>query len=112
MAACSHYAQNGVCRFGLTCKFDHPMKTLSYSPSASSLTDMPVAPYPVGSTNATLAPSFSSSDLRHGFSKMSSMSSPTVAVGSILSRNEAVPQSGQQSGQGSTGDGGETHSSN
>ncbi|XP_051129643.1 zinc finger CCCH domain-containing protein 32-like [Andrographis paniculata] len=61
---CSHYAQNGVCRFGPSCKFDHPMGSLSYSPSASSLTDMPVAPYPVGSTIATFAPSSSSSDLR------------------------------------------------
>ncbi|RVW55725.1 Zinc finger CCCH domain-containing protein 6 [Vitis vinifera] len=40
------------------------MGTLSYSPSASSLADMPVAPYPVGSSMGTLAPSSSSSDLR------------------------------------------------
>jgi hypothetical protein len=40
------------------------MGTLSYSPSASSLADMPVAPYPVGSSPATLAPSFSSTELR------------------------------------------------
>ncbi|KAI3469417.1 hypothetical protein Pfo_026080 [Paulownia fortunei] len=109
---CSHYAQNGVCKFGPSCKFDHPMRTLSYSPSASSLTDMPVAPYPVGSTNATLAPSSSSSDLRpellSGFSKdafssqMSSMNSSSASIGSIFSKSGAVPQSGvQQSGQGS-----------
>ncbi|XP_024996403.1 zinc finger CCCH domain-containing protein 34-like [Cynara cardunculus var. scolymus] len=61
---CSHYAQNGVCKFGPSCKFDHPMGTLSYSPSASSLADMPVAPYPVGSYIGTLAPSSSSSELR------------------------------------------------
>ncbi|KAL6971317.1 hypothetical protein U1Q18_030995 [Sarracenia purpurea var. burkii] len=61
---CTHYAQNGVCKFGPSCKFDHPMGTLSYSPSASSLADMPVAPYPVGSSMATLAPSSSSSELR------------------------------------------------
>ncbi|KAL8515597.1 hypothetical protein ACS0TY_014332 [Phlomoides rotata] len=118
---CSHYAQNGVCRFGLSCKFDHSMRTLRYSPSASSLTDMPVSPYPVGYTKATLAPSYSSIDLRpeflSGFIKMSSMSTPSAAVGSILSRTEAVPQSGlQQSGQGSTGGssgshGGEAHTS-
>lgn len=36
--------------------------SLSYSPSASSLTDMPVAPYPLGSSSlGTLAPSSSSS---------------------------------------------------
>lgn len=61
---CTHYSQNGVCKFGPSCKFDHPMGTLSYSPSASSLTDMPVAPYPVGSYIGTLAPSSSSSEIR------------------------------------------------
>ncbi|KAL2458547.1 CCCH-type Zn-finger protein [Forsythia ovata] len=89
------------------------MRTLSYSPSASSLTDMPVAPYPVGSTNATLAPSSSSSDLRpeliSGFGRdtfstqMSSMNSSSASVGSIFSQSGHIPQSsGQQSGQGST----------
>ncbi|KAK6130465.1 hypothetical protein DH2020_035803 [Rehmannia glutinosa] len=127
---CSHYAQNGVCRFGPSCKFDHPMRTLSYSPSASSLTDMPVAPYPVGSTNATLAPSSSSSDLRpellSGLSKdafssqMSSMNSSSASVGSIFSTSGPVPQSSvHQSGQGSISSsggssishGGEVHTS-
>ncbi|XP_073308210.1 zinc finger CCCH domain-containing protein 32-like isoform X2 [Primulina huaijiensis] len=99
---CLHYAQNGVCKFGPSCKFDHSMRTLSYSPSASSLTDMPVAPYPVGSTNATLAPSSLSSDLRPellpGFSKdafsaqMSSMNSSSASVGSMFSKSEHVPQ--------------------
>ncbi|XP_047332187.1 zinc finger CCCH domain-containing protein 34-like [Impatiens glandulifera] len=58
---CNHYAQNGVCKFGQSCKFDHSTETLSYNTSASSLADMPVAPYPVGSSVATLAPSSSSS---------------------------------------------------
>ncbi|KAK6940938.1 hypothetical protein RJ641_030469 [Dillenia turbinata] len=49
--------------FGPTCKFDHPMATMRYSPSASSLIDMPVAPFPIWSSLATLAPSSSSSDL-------------------------------------------------
>lgn len=106
---CSHYAQNGVCRFGPSCKFDHPMRALSYSPSASSLTDMPVAPYPVGSTIATLAPSSSSSDLRpdhlSGFSKdafSSQMSSMSTSGGLIFSKTGSLPQSNvQQSGQGS-----------
>ena len=61
---CAFYLQNGHCKFGSTCKFDHPMGTMRYSPSASSLIDMPVAPYPVGSYLATLAPSSSSSELR------------------------------------------------
>ncbi|KAL0928648.1 hypothetical protein M5K25_000557 [Dendrobium thyrsiflorum] len=64
---CAYYAQHGVCKFGPTCKFDHPMGTLSYSPSASSLVDMPVAPYPIGMSPPTLAPSFSSTELRPEF---------------------------------------------
>ncbi|XP_075487222.1 zinc finger CCCH domain-containing protein 58-like [Primulina tabacum] len=125
---CLHYAQNGVCKFGPSCKFDHSMRTLSYSPSASSLTDMPVAPYPVGSTSATLAPSSSSSDLRpellSGFSQdafsaqMSSMNSSSASVGSMFSKTEHVPQpSVRQSGtssissSGSTSQGGEIRTS-
>ncbi|XP_073054448.1 zinc finger CCCH domain-containing protein 34-like isoform X1 [Primulina eburnea] len=100
---CSHYAQNGVCKFGPSCKFDHPMSILSYSPSRSTLTDVPVAPYPVGSTNANLAPSSSSSDLRpeilsgsrkDGFpSQVSSTNSSSSSVGSILSKSDPLPQS-------------------
>ncbi|KAM7488191.1 hypothetical protein LguiB_025675 [Lonicera macranthoides] len=106
---CSHYAQNGVCKFGPSCKFDHPMGTLSYSPSASSLSDMPVAPYPVGSSAGTLAPSSSSSDLRHeltasnkdAFSTRMS-SSMSTSSGSIFSRGGPVPHSSmQQPGQSS-----------
>ncbi|KAJ6719727.1 ZINC FINGER CCCH DOMAIN-CONTAINING PROTEIN 58 [Salix purpurea] len=79
--ACTHYTQRGQCKFGPACKFDHPMGTLSYSPSASSLADMPVAPYPVGSSIGTLAPSSSSSDLRSKPSKDSSSTSQvTVPV--------------------------------
>lgn len=37
---------------------------MKYSPSASSLIDVPVAPYPVGSFLGTLAPSSASSELR------------------------------------------------
>ncbi|THG05444.1 hypothetical protein TEA_001839 [Camellia sinensis var. sinensis] len=55
---CALYLQNGYCKFGRTCKFDHPMGTVRYSPSASSLTDMSVAPYMVGPSLATMAPSF------------------------------------------------------
>ncbi|KAL6626487.1 hypothetical protein ACP70R_030213 [Stipagrostis hirtigluma subsp. patula] len=61
---CAYYAQHGFCKFGPTCKFDHPMGTLSYSPSASSLTDVPVAPYPLSFPVAPMAPSPTSSDLR------------------------------------------------
>ncbi|CAI9118759.1 OLC1v1020368C6 [Oldenlandia corymbosa var. corymbosa] len=117
VAICSHYLQNGVCKFGPSCKFDHPMGTLSYSPSASSLADMPVAPYPVGSSMGTLAPSSSSSDLRPELisgankdafsSRMSSMSGSSGSVGSLFSKSGTVPRSsGQLPGQGSATSGG------
>lgn len=110
---CTHYAQRGACKFGAACKFDHPMGTLSYSPSASSLADMPVAPYPVGSSVGTLAPSSSSSELRQelissssrDFSSTrisSSVSTTSGSVGSIFSKSGSVPQSSvQHSGQSS-----------
>ncbi|GBG60398.1 hypothetical protein CBR_g5575 [Chara braunii] len=43
---CTFYVRNGDCKFGQTCKFDHPVGELEYCPSASSLVDMPVAPLP------------------------------------------------------------------
>ncbi|KAF9623109.1 hypothetical protein IFM89_037511 [Coptis chinensis] len=97
---CSLYVQYGVCEFGPTCKYDHPMGTLSYSPSSSSLADMPVAPYPVGSLLATLAPSSSTSDLQidviTGFKNSISPRVPSSenmssgSVGSILSRSGPI----------------------
>lgn len=109
---CTHYAQRGVCKFGPACKFNHPMGTLSYSPSASSLSDMPVAPYPVGSSVGTLAPSSSSSDLRPELSlasskdstssarMSSSMSTSSGSVGSTFSMGSFVSHSSlQQSSQ-------------
>ncbi|KAG0450664.1 hypothetical protein HPP92_026604 [Vanilla planifolia] len=54
---CAYYSQHGVCKFGPTCKFDHPIGTLGYNPSSSSLVDIPVAPYPIGLSMPTLAPS-------------------------------------------------------
>ncbi|EXB74844.1 Zinc finger CCCH domain-containing protein 58 [Morus notabilis] len=109
---CTHYAQQGVCKFGAACKFNHPMGTLSYSPSASSLSDMPVAPYPVGSSVGTLAPSSSSSDLRPELyvasikdttssARMSStMSTSSGSVGSTFSKGGSVSHSSlQQSAQ-------------
>lgn len=104
---CSFYLQNGHCKFGSTCKFDHPMGTMRYSPSASSLIDMPVAPYPVGSLLATLAPSSSSSELRpeliSGSKKdsylsriPSSASTSSSSVGLIFSQTGSVPLSDLQ----------------
>lgn len=50
--SCTFYLQNGRCKFGRSCKFDHPMGTVEYSPSASSLTDVPVTPYMLSSSTA------------------------------------------------------------
>ncbi|KAL4570333.1 hypothetical protein LXL04_025985 [Taraxacum kok-saghyz] len=100
---CTHYSQKGVCKFGPSCKFDHPMVALSYSSSTSSLADMSVAPYPVGATVATLAPSSSSSDLRpevvtsatnkdkDGVSLSTSM--PSGSVGPTLSKSMPLSKS-------------------
>ncbi|XVF66256.1 hypothetical protein PTKIN_Ptkin10aG0020700 [Pterospermum kingtungense] len=124
---CAHYSQRGMCKFGAACRFDHPMGTLSYSPSASSLADMPVAPYPVGSTIGTLAPSSSSSELRPELlsgstSKdpapaimSSSVSTSSESVGSVYSKGAPVPHSStHQSSHSSvpaTGSGSEVHAS-
>ncbi|XP_010546927.1 PREDICTED: zinc finger CCCH domain-containing protein 58-like isoform X2 [Tarenaya hassleriana] len=86
---CTHFAQHGTCRFGPACRFDHSMGSLSYSPSASSLTDMPVAPYPVGSSLGTLAPSSSSSDLRPEL--ISSSSREIVSPKTTTSGSETAP---------------------
>lgn len=86
---CTHFAQHGICKFGPACKFDHSMGLLSYSPSASSLTDMPVAPYPVGSSLGTLAPSSSSSDLRPEL--ISSSSKEMVSPKTTTSGSETAP---------------------
>ncbi|XP_074307158.1 zinc finger CCCH domain-containing protein 34-like [Silene latifolia] len=103
---CSYYATHGVCKYGPACKFDHPMGTLSYSPSASSLSDMPVVPYPVGSLAGTLAASSSSSDLRaetisgptkdSASTMTSSVSVSTGSGGSVSSRSGSISQSGVQ----------------
>uniref|UniRef100_A0A7N0UNA7 C3H1-type domain-containing protein n=1 Tax=Kalanchoe fedtschenkoi TaxID=63787 RepID=A0A7N0UNA7_KALFE len=61
---CTNYAHQGVCKFGSSCKFNHQTGagTLSYSPSASSLADLPVAPCPLECSVGTTAPSSSSSE--------------------------------------------------
>ncbi|MBA0802547.1 hypothetical protein Gohar_012829 [Gossypium harknessii] len=128
---CSFYLQNGHCKFGSTCKFDHPMGTMRYSPSVSSLIDMPVAPYPVGSLLATLPPSSTSSELRPELSsgskkdsylsRIPSSSTSSSSVGLIFSQTGSVPLSDLQhssqnsvplSSTRSTRQGGEVHRSN
>ncbi|GAB4829640.1 hypothetical protein Ancab_019302 [Ancistrocladus abbreviatus] len=61
---CTFYMQNGYCKFGPMCKFDHPIGVMKYSPSVSSLTEIPVAPYLAGSSVASFPPSSSSSEQR------------------------------------------------
>eukprot|EP01018_Ginkgo_biloba_P024601 Gb_37448 [translate_table: standard] len=60
--ACTFYSRYGICKFGPTCKFDHPLAGLSYSPSASSLSELPVAPYPRGGSPTTTIGRSSSSE--------------------------------------------------
>jgi hypothetical protein len=97
---CAFYVQNGHCKFGSTCKFDHPVESMRYSPSASSLIDIPIAPYPVGSLLATLAPSSSSSELRPELisgskkesysTRMPSSGNTSSSVGLIYSQTGSV----------------------
>lgn len=104
---CTHYAQRGVCKFGPACRFDHSMTSLSYSPSASSLAEMPVAPYHVSSSVGILAPFSSSSELQRELTTgsstdsvpsriPSSTSTLTGSVGSTLSSGGPVSQSSTQ----------------
>ncbi|WJZ88939.1 hypothetical protein VitviT2T_008198 [Vitis vinifera] len=82
---CTHYAQRGMCKFGLTCKFDH-LETQSYCPFVPSLADMPVALCPVESSMGTLTPSSSSSDLRLEFISGSSKEFPSTRMSSLTSK--------------------------
>ncbi|CAK9209568.1 unnamed protein product, partial [Sphagnum troendelagicum] len=75
---CAFYAHYGICKFGPTCKFDHPTVGLTYSPSASSLTDMPVSPFPTGSSPTALGPSSSIQGLHAGPSGTSSTIEPAA----------------------------------
>ncbi|XP_041990831.1 zinc finger CCCH domain-containing protein 32-like isoform X1 [Salvia splendens] len=62
--ACSFYMQKGQCKFGRTCKYDHPIATLKYSP-ASSYTEMPGTRYGPGlSAATTLLPSYSFQEMQ------------------------------------------------
>lgn len=110
-APCSYFMQYGVCKFGETCKYNHPMGSLSYSPSASSLSDMPVAPYPVGSSAATLAPASSSSDLRAEAIIGSNYNPTTISASSsdtVLAKNGSTAKASPSS---TSEQGGNTHDS-
>lgn len=90
---CVYYTQHGFCKFGPTCKFDHPMGTLSYSPSVPSLNDVPIAPYPLSFPVAPMAPFASSSDLRPEYvvikeSSANPPASPVTTCGSAGSMSK------------------------
>ncbi|KAK9757013.1 hypothetical protein RND81_01G134800 [Saponaria officinalis] len=82
---CTFYMQNGYCKFGTTCKFDHPVGLMKYSPSASSLAEMPVAPYLGGSS--------SSVDLRPPSQSDPASAGLTVVQGPTLLSSEDVSHS-------------------
>ncbi|GMH26018.1 hypothetical protein Nepgr_027861 [Nepenthes gracilis] len=85
---CTFYMQNGYCKFGPTCKFDHPMGMVKYSPSASSLPEIPVAPYLAMPSISTLPPSLSSSEQQAAYGLGSKRDS----------HSSRVPYSGNTSG--------------
>lgn len=78
---CAYYAHHGFCKFGPTCKFDHPMGTPNYSISASSLTDVPVAPYPHSFPVTPMPPYLPSSDLRPQYTLVKDSSANPPAPG-------------------------------
>lgn len=55
--ACPYYVTHGICKFGPVCKFDHPVNvvpsSLPYSPSLSSLNEIPVVPSRSQSSSAS-----------------------------------------------------------
>ncbi|XP_023636661.1 zinc finger CCCH domain-containing protein 58 isoform X2 [Capsella rubella] len=94
---CTHFAEHGICKFGPACKFDHSMgsSSLSYNTSAaSSLTDTPVASYPLGSSSlGTLAPSASSDQRTEVLSSSSVNPITTTTGGSETVASEVSPSS-------------------
>ncbi|KAK9195215.1 hypothetical protein WN943_003334 [Citrus x changshan-huyou] len=59
---CIFYSRYGICKFGPSCKFDHPMGIFTYNLSASSSADAPVRRF-LGSSSATGALNLSSEGL-------------------------------------------------
>ncbi|KAJ8434413.1 hypothetical protein Cgig2_002615 [Carnegiea gigantea] len=81
---CTFYLQNGYCKFGPTCKFDHPVGSIKYSSSASSLTETPVAPYLAGPSLPTLPPPSLSTEIQSEYalgSQRDSQSNRTMSSG-------------------------------
>eukprot|EP00250_Pteridium_aquilinum_P016631 c23206_g1_i1 orf=102-1382(+) len=69
---CPYYSRHGICKFGPVCKFDHPVNippySPPYSPSMSSLNEIPVAPFVPES--ASISPGSTSSNGQHSALKM------------------------------------------
>ncbi|CAI8597934.1 unnamed protein product [Vicia faba] len=82
--SCTHYTQCGIYKFGSACRFDHPMVSQIYSSSVSSLFDMSVALYPFGLSIGSLAPSFSSYELRCELASGSSIESASSRMSSSV----------------------------
>lgn len=95
---CMHFAR-GDCKFGPACKFDHSFGSLSYNPSASSLGDIPITPFPAGFSFGMLYPSYSSPELRAEIisgpteDSLPTRSSSTTSM-SVTSVGSARPSSG------------------
>lgn len=59
---CIFYSRYGICKFGPSCKFDHPMGIFTYNHSASSSGDGPARRL-LGSTSGTTSLNLSSEGL-------------------------------------------------
>lgn len=89
------------------------MGTLGYSSSALPLSDMPIAPYPVGFPVAALAPSSSSPDLRPDYvstkdPSVNQVASPMASpepVGAILPKGGFPPDNMMRAQTSATGGG-------
>lgn len=86
MQSCSYYLQKGHCKFGHNCKFDHPMGTLEYSPSASSLNEIPIASYLLSSSATTMVASVSFPELQDEFS-------PDTKLGAAKTKDQSYGNS-------------------
>ena len=59
---CIFYSRYGICKFGPSCKFDHPMGIFAYNLSAASTPNAPVQ-HLFGTSSGTTALSLSSEGL-------------------------------------------------
>lgn len=82
---CTFYVQNGFCKFGSTCKFDHPVGVIRYNPSASSLADAPVAPFPLLPSSSSSAAELISGD--DPYLSTSRSASNNISAGLIFSQS-------------------------